>query len=110
MAKCYSAADAFIVPSLEDNLPNTVLESLACATPVVAFRTGGIPDMVKHMENGYLAAYQSAEDLADGLEWLYHHEDATSIQKSARQTVLHGFSEKIVAKQHIALYKDQLLN
>lgn len=109
LAKCYSAADVFILPSLEDNLPNTVLESLACATPVVAFRTGGIPDMIKHMENGYLAAYQSVEDIADGLEWLYNHDDASTIQKAARQTVLSKFSETIIASQHIDLYNDQML-
>ncbi|SFG59971.1 glycosyltransferase family 4 protein [Pedobacter insulae] len=105
LAKCYSAADAFILPSLEDNLPNTVMESLACATPVIAFKTGGIPDMVKHLENGYLADYQSASDLADGIEWLYLHEDRESLQKEARRTILMNFSPSVIADKHLALYK-----
>lgn len=105
LAKCYSAADVFILPSLEDNLPNTVMESLACGTPVVAFRTGGIPDMVNHMENGYLAEYRSAEDLADGIEWLYSHHNAAQIQQEARKTVLSKFSEKAIADAHIELYE-----
>ncbi|MCY1550557.1 N-acetyl-alpha-D-glucosaminyl L-malate synthase [compost metagenome] len=105
LAKCYAAADAFVLPSLEDNLPNTVMESLACATPVVAFKTGGIPDMVKHLENGYLAEYQSASDLADGIAWLFLHDDATAIQKEARRSVLAHFAPAVIATQHKALYQ-----
>lgn len=105
LAKCYSAADAFITPSLEDNLPNTVMESLACATPVVAFKTGGIPDMVEHLVNGYLADYESSEDLATGMEWLYHEESAAEIQKQARLTILTHFSEEVIAEKHILLYQ-----
>ncbi|MFC4209983.1 glycosyltransferase family 4 protein [Pedobacter lithocola] len=105
LAKCYSAADAFITPSLEDNLPNTVMESLACATPVIAFTTGGIPDMVKHLENGYLAAYKNADDLANGIEWLYHRPHKEEVQKAARLGILNEFSEKVIAAEHIHLYK-----
>ncbi|RZJ70656.1 MAG: glycosyltransferase [Flavobacterium sp.] len=105
LAKCYAAADVFVLPSLEDNLPNTVMESLACATPVVAFKTGGIPDMVKHLANGYLAEYKSATDLADGIEWLFLHDDKESIQKEARRTILNHFSPTVVATKHEELYQ-----
>jgi glycosyltransferase involved in cell wall biosynthesis len=108
LAKCYSAADVFITPSLEDNLPNTVMEALSCATPVVAFATGGIPDMVKHLENGYLAEYQNAEDLATGIEWLYQDENAPDIQKEARKTILTYFSEPVIAEKHMDLYQSLL--
>lgn len=109
LAKCYAAADAFITPSLEDNLPNTVMESLACATPVIAFTTGGIPDMVKHLQNGYLAKYEDANDLADGMEWLFLHEQKEEVQKEARRSILAHFSPTVVAEQHLALYL-KLLN
>ena len=105
LAKSYAAADVFVLPSLEDNLPNTVMESLACATPVVAFKTGGIPDMVKHLENGYLADYKSASDLADGIEWLFLHEDKESVQKEARRTILNHFAPTVVASKHEELYQ-----
>lgn len=105
LAKCYSAADAFITPSLEDNLPNTVMESLACATPVIAFTTGGIPDMVKHMQNGYLAEYENAADLANGIEWLYHRPNKEEVQKAARLSILTDFSEEVIAAEHIHLYE-----
>lgn len=106
LAKCYAAADVFITASLEDNLPNTVMESLACATPVVAFETGGIPDMVKHMENGYLAKYKSATDLANGIEWLYLSTNRAQIQKQARLTVLQEFAPTLIVQKHIELYQD----
>lgn len=108
LAKCYSAADAFITASLEDNLPNTVMESLACATPVVAFKTGGIPDMVQHLQNGYLAEYENAEDLAEGIAWLYHNPERKQIEKQARLSVLTNFAEEIVAAEHIHLYETLL--
>ncbi|MDQ7948074.1 MAG: glycosyltransferase [Pedobacter sp.] len=109
LAKCYAAADAFVTASLEDNLPNTVMESLACATPVIAFTTGGIPDMVRHLSNGYLAKYRSATDLADGIEWIYLHEDREAVQKEARRTILQHFAPSTIAAQHEELYR-RLLN
>ncbi len=108
LAKCYSAADAFILPSLEDNLPNTVLESLACATPVVAFKTGGIPDMVQHQVNGYLAEYKNAKDLAKGLYFIYNHPEPLNLQKESRKIVLDKFSPRVIAEQHIKLYQEIL--
>lgn len=108
LAICYSAADVFLTPSLEDNLPNTVMESLSCGTPVVAFTTGGIPDMVKHHINGYLAEYKSAEDLARGIEWVYQYQDKESLNRSARLTVEEHFSEEVIAKKHLKLYNQIL--
>ena len=108
LALCYAAADVFVTPSIEDNLPNTVLESLACGTPVVAFTTGGIPDMVKHQQNGYLAKDASPKELAKGLVWVKNHADKGALSKSARQTVLTTFSETVVAQQHIQFYQSIL--
>ncbi|WP_317132753.1 glycosyltransferase [Pedobacter sp. BS3] len=110
LALCYSAADAFVTPSLEDNLPNTVMESLACATPVVAFTTGGIPDMVEHLYNGYLAAYRDASDLSEGLYWLYTHPDRMIIAENARNSVLKKFSEQVIAGRHQELYQELISN
>ena len=108
LARCYSAADVFLAPSLEDNLPYTVMESLACGTPVVGFQTGGIPDMVSHLHNGYLAQYRSSEDLANGIKWLYNCDSRGTISRNARQTVMDNFSETVIATRHISLYKSLL--
>ncbi len=105
LATCYAAADAFLIPSLEDNLPYTVMESLACGTPVVSFTTGGIPDMVRHEYNGYLAQYRSAESFADGMEWVINHSDKDKLQYQARLTVMDRFAERIVAAKHIQVYQ-----
>lgn len=110
LAQYYAAADAFLIPSLEDNLPYTVMESLACGTPVIAFTTGGIPDMVQHKYNGYLATYRSAESFADGMEWIIKHPDSVQVQQQARQTVMDTFSEEVIAKKHITLYESLLNN
>jgi glycosyltransferase involved in cell wall biosynthesis len=109
LAMCYAAADAFLIPSLEDNLPYTVMESLSCGTPVVAFTTGGIPDMVQHLQNGYLAEYRSAKSFADGMEWAINHGDPKALQQQSRQTVIDNFAEPVIAQKHIQLY-NQLVN
>ncbi|MDR0505538.1 MAG: glycosyltransferase, partial [Dysgonamonadaceae bacterium] len=59
----YNSVHVFVIPSLAENFPNTVLESIACDTPVVGFNVGGIPDMV-NVHTGYLAEYKNSEDLA----------------------------------------------
>lgn len=66
----YSAADLLVVPSRQDNLPNTGLEAHACGTPVVAFATGGLPDIVSHRQTGYLAEPFDPKDLAAGISWV----------------------------------------
>lgn len=106
LSMCYSAADVFLTPSLEDNLPNTVMESLSCGTPVVAFTTGGIPDMVTHYENGYLAQYKSADDFANGISWVYGRTDRNQLNIAAREAVMTRFSEKVIAAKHLALYNE----
>lgn len=75
MALAYSASDIFVIPSLEDNLPNTVLESLACGTPVVGFNIGGIPDMIIPQKNGILVHEVSSENLAKALHHILNHLD-----------------------------------
>ncbi len=70
LATIYRAADLFVTPSLFDNLPNTIAEAMACGTPCVGFRTGGIPEMIDHEANGYVANYKDAQDLANGVEYV----------------------------------------
>ncbi|MVM30983.1 glycosyltransferase [Spirosoma sp. HMF4905] len=105
----YNAADAMIVPSLEDNLPNTVIEAMACGTPVVGFRTGGIPEMIDHQQNGYLADIGSAQQLVDGMDFILTNANPEIVRYNARKSAENRFSEEVIAKQHIELY-NQLLN
>ena len=113
LVNLYNAANLFVLPSLEDNLPNTVMEALACASPVLAFDQGGIPDMIEHKKNGYLARYKSKDDLAEGIYWVWKtfqsktNEDISyeALSINARQKVLQSFKEEIVAQKYLDLYK-----
>ena len=80
----YAAADVFVAPSIQDNLPNTILEAMFCGTPCTAFKIGGIPDLIDDRENGYLARPFLPEDLAAGIHWIL--EDRDRYQKLATKS------------------------
>jgi glycosyltransferase involved in cell wall biosynthesis len=75
---------------------------------VVSFATGGIPDMVIHQQNGYLAEYKNTEDFTRGLHWIYQHPDKEKLNINARETVMNKFSEEIIAQKHLKLYQQIL--
>ena len=102
----YNAADIFVTPSLEDNLPNTIMEALSCGTPVAAFNTGGIPEMVDHKITGYLSEYKSAVDLAEGIKWILFESNYEALTKNARKKVEENYNEKVVAEKYIKLYNE----
>jgi len=104
IAKLYNAVDLFVTSSLEENLPNTIMEAMSCGTPCVGFEIGGIPEMIDHKENGYVAKYESAEDLAEGILWVLNNENSTVLSQNARDKVLNTYSENIVAKQYVDVY------
>ena len=105
MVSAYNAADVIVVPSLEDNLPNTIMEALSCGTPVVGFKTGGIPEMIDHQENGYLSEAKSSESLATGIKWVLENNKEGVLSNHARQKVLQLYTEKIVVEQYMAVYE-----
>ena len=91
----YSAADVFIAPSLAESFGYVILESLCCGTPVVAFNVGGIPDLIVHKENGYLAKYKDADDLAKGIEFC--------IENNLKGSMLPQFEKGIIINTHLNL-------
>jgi glycosyltransferase involved in cell wall biosynthesis len=106
LAELYSAADVVVVPSLQENLSNVIMESLACGTPVVAFKTGGNEDLIEHKQNGYIAKLMDADSLRKGISWLLEDKNRlTKISENCRQKVLHEFDEKVVAQKYIRQYK-----
>ncbi|HBC78654.1 MAG TPA: glycosyl transferase family 1 [Bacteroidales bacterium] len=88
----YNATDVFVTPSLADNFPTTVLECQACGTPVVGFDVGGIPDMIKHKDNGYLAKYKDADDLANGIKFC--------LETKIKGRLLPEFEKNTLLKKH----------
>jgi len=107
MALVYAAADVLVVPSEQDNLPNAVMEALACGTPTAAFRVGGIPDMVDHTETGYLAPPFETHALAEGIAWLIDDsERARRISAEARRRAVHRYAAEVIAARYATLYAD----
>jgi glycosyltransferase involved in cell wall biosynthesis len=105
IVECYNAADLFVAPSLQDNLPNTVIESTCCGTPVVGFDVGGMPDMIDHLENGYLAKLESSEDLAKGINTLLSNPDMlVKFGLACRVKAEKLYNEEKVAYQYKELY------
>lgn len=106
MAGYYAAADIFILPSLEDNLPNTVIESLSCGTPVVAFPTGGICEMIDPGVNGDISAAHTAESLASAAVRILKD---GAINRATISSNAHGaYSEPVVAEAHLAFYRSAI--
>lgn len=110
MALLYAAADVLVVPSEQDNLPNAVMEALACGTPTAAFRIGGIPDMVEHTVTGYLAPPFDARALADGIVWLTDDADrAQHLSTQARHRACERYAAEVIAMRYATLYADVCL-
>jgi glycosyltransferase involved in cell wall biosynthesis len=105
----YSAADVLIVPSMQENLSNMIIESMACSTPVVAFDIGGNSDMIDHKINGYLAKEFDSSDMANGIEWVINNSQNKELPLKAREKVLSHFESSLVAKKYIKLYTETLL-
>lgn len=101
----YSAADVFVAPSIQDNLPNTVMESLSCGTPCVAFNIGGMSEMIQHEENGYLAKPYDHFDLARGIDWVLSKSyEPCALRENSRRMVLAKFKIEDIAKRYIEVY------
>lgn len=104
IAEIYNAVDLFVTPSLMENLPNTIAEAMSCGVPCVGFNTGGIPQMIDHLHNGYVAQYKSAEDLANGIHWSLNDESYASLSEEARRKAANTYSERTVAMKYIQVY------
>ena len=105
----YSAADVFVLPSRQDNLPNTVIEAMACGTPVAAFNTGGTPDLVRHQISGYLAKPYDTDDLAQGIWWILNQERQSNLLgAAARQQVRTLCTPSVIANKYIEVYETAL--
>ncbi len=108
IAEVYSACDLFVLPSLSENLPNTIMEAMACGVPCVGFKVGGIPEEIDHRRNGYVAAYRDSDDLARGLYWTLCEADRPQLAAAAVSKVQHTYSQSSVALRYIELYQELL--
>lgn len=105
----YAAADVMVVPSRIDNLPQTATEAMACGTPVVAFRLGGLPDIVQHQQTGYLAEPLDATSLAEGIRWVLSDEARRrTLSDAARAFAEQNWAQVVVARQYANVYREVL--
>ena len=105
----YSAADVFVTSSIQENLPNTIMEAMACGTPCVGFEVGGIPEMIENKVSGFLAKYKSAENLAEGINWVLFEADHEALAKNARKKVIENYSEAVVVEKYLEVYRNLCL-
>jgi len=103
MATMYAAADVFVTPSLQDNLPNTIAEAMSCGTPCVGFNVGGIPEMIDHLQNGYVAKYKDVTDLAEGIQYVLTHD----MSEFALHKAASAYGETHVAQKYINIYESK---
>lgn len=104
----YNSADIVVLPSLQENLSNVIMEALSCGTPVVAFDIGGNKDMIEHQRNGYLAKKNDCNDFANGIEWILNYSNYNTLEKNCRKKVLKEFAEDNIINKHIKFYKKQI--
>ena len=106
LAELYNAANVMAVPSRQDNLPNTIAESISCGVPVVGFKIGGIPDMVVHCENGWLASPFDTKELAEGLLWVLSQQNRLSVASRRKAEAL--FTPSAVAGKYQRIYEQTM--
>lgn len=104
----YSACDVMVMPSIQENLSNAIMESMACGTPVVGFDIGGNSDLIDHKKNGYLAEPYCPEKLAEDIRWIIDCPEAPELQANAVEKVRVNFDSKLVARRYKSLYRDLL--
>lgn len=108
MSLAYNAANVFVTPSIADNLPNTILESICCGTPVIGFNIGGIPDMVENELNGYLCEEVSVANLAEKIN-LFLRNVVKFSRETISQSAIQKYSHKVQADSYVKLYKQLLI-
>jgi glycosyltransferase involved in cell wall biosynthesis len=106
LSLAYSAADLYVLPTLADNQPLTVLESLASGAPVVCFDVGGLPEMVRHMETGYLARYKESSDLAAGMLAILENDTLRAhMRQNCRAAAVERYRLQDQARRYVDLYE-----
>jgi len=110
LSQLYSAADVFVLPSIQESLGYTVMEAMACGTPCVAFDQGGVPDLIDHERNGYLARSYEPSDLARGIGWIIGDTNRwEELSRKARHKIETVYTIENIAKRHLELYREMTL-
>ena len=104
----YSAVDALVVPSKQEAFGQTAAEAHACATPVVSFNIGGLPDIIENKKSGYLATPFDTKDMAYGIDWVLSQRKTGQLSQTARRLAEIKFSPNTIVEQYLNVYKGVL--
>ena len=110
LACLYNSADVTLVTSLSENLSYTIMESLSCGTPVVAFNVGGNSELIEDRQNGYLVDTFEPEQISEGILWCIENNKHQKLSINARQKVLSTYSLEVISNKYIRLYNDVFNN
>ncbi len=108
IASLYNAADLFVTPSLQDNLPNTIVEAMSCGVPCVGFDVGGIPEMIHHKQDGYVADYCDSIDFAQGIAWCLNESHHATLSAAAHAAAMGTYAEPVAARRYHDIYRSLL--
>jgi glycosyltransferase involved in cell wall biosynthesis len=103
MAEHLAASDIFVYPTIADNCPLGVLEAMACGLPVVSCNVGGLPELVDHLLNGYLADPENPKDFATGMQTFIENKNT---QREAGRAARKKIEEKFTLRHMIAAYQE----
>lgn len=110
MVAAYSASDLYLMPSVEDTFPKTVIEAMSCKIPIVCFDSSGPKEIVDHMKNGYKAKPYVTKDLIEGVKYILSlsKADYAKMCRSAREKVVNNYDINLIADQYVNCYEEAL--
>ncbi len=104
----YNAADIYVTPSMQDNLPNTIMEAMACGIPCVGFNIGGIPELINHGVTGFVAEPKNVDSLAEGIIFVLSENIYKNFSDNCVNKVVSEYSYPVIASKYIEIYKNAL--
>jgi glycosyltransferase involved in cell wall biosynthesis len=101
----FAASDVILVPSYFESFGQTALEGISMEKPIVCFDSSGTVDIVKHLENGYVAKSFSVDDFAKGIIWAINNCRTLEVKQSSRRYAVSEFDYRQISSQYIEVYK-----
>lgn len=106
----YNAIDVYVTPSMQDNLPNTIMEAMACGVPCVGFNIGGVPELINHGVTGFVAEPKNVDSLAEGIIFVLSENNYKKISDNCISKVVSEYSYAVIVSKYLEIYKNALKN